>query len=94
MLDPCEISETCERLKVYPNILEKVKEMLDLIEKKKVKSADDFEEALIPEVRKFGQEIVQTWASAEERTLRENLENSHVAHHSKKKYIGTPPLEK
>jgi hypothetical protein len=94
MLNSKEISETCERLKVYPNILKKIKEMLDLIEKKKVESVDDFEEALIPEVRKFGKEIVQTWASVEEGTMRENLENNNVAHHSKKNCIGIQPLEK
>lgn len=92
MLDSNEISETCERLKIYPNLLEKVKEMLDLIEKKKVKSVDEFEEALIPEVGKLGKEIVETWATAEERVMRNELESKNMAHHSKKKFIGIPPL--
>jgi len=47
-------------------------------------SVDDFEEALIPQVRKFGVEIVQTWAAVEENQIRMNLEGDGVAHHSKK----------
>jgi hypothetical protein len=70
-------------LKVYPNLLEKVKEMLDLIEKKQVKSVDDFEEALIPQVRKLGGEIMQTWACNEEKLMRENLEEKGEKPHSK-----------
>lgn len=84
MLNSHEMLETYERLRAYPNLLVKVKEMLDLIEKNKVESVDDFEEALIPQVRKFGVEIVQTWAAAEESQVREKLEDSGAEHHSKK----------
>lgn len=93
MLNSNEKLEIWDRLKVYPNLLEKVKEMLDLIEKKEVASVDDFEEALIPEVRKLGKEIVQTWASIEEGVMKENLESCNMAHHSKKNYTGIQPLE-
>ena len=84
MLNANEVLETYERLKVYPNLLEKVKEMLDLIEKEQVKSVDDFEEALIPQVRKLGGEIMQTWACNEEKLMRENLEEKGEKPHSKK----------
>lgn len=94
MLSSEEMIETCDRLKVYPNLLEKVKEMLDLMEKNKVDTADDFEEALIPEVRKFGREIMQTWASTEEGLLKKDLEDSNIGHHSKKNCIGTRSLGK
>lgn len=94
MLNSNEMIETYERLKAYPNLLEKVKEMLDLIEKKKVESVDDFEEALIPQVRNFGKEITQTWAATEELRMRENLESNNVGHHSKKNFTGIPPSEK
>ena len=93
MLDSNEMSETCERLKAYPNLVEKVKEMLDLIERQKVVGVDNFEEALIPQVRKFGQEVVQTWASSEEQLERESLEGKKVAHHSKKNSTGKLHLE-
>ena len=93
MLDSNEMSETCERLKAYPNLVEKVREMLDLIEKQKIEGVDNFEEALIPQVRKFGKEIVQTWASSEELLVREDLEDERVAHHSKKKFTGIPRSE-
>lgn len=94
MFDQKEAEETWERLKAYPNLLSKVKGMLDLIEKRQVESADDFEEALIPEVRGFGKEIVKTWATYEEGFIRESLENDGAAHHSKKKSTGIPPLAK
>ena len=92
MFDQKEAEETCVRLKAYPNLLSKVKTMLDLIEKKQVESADDFEEALIPEVRGLGKEMVKTWAAYEEGLIRENLENDGLAHHSKKKSTGIPHL--
>lgn len=92
MLDSAEAIKVYERLKGYPEILEKVKEMLDLIEKGNVESADDFEEALIPQVRKFGRVIVQTWAASEEAGMRKALETHRVGHHSKKNSIGIQPL--
>lgn len=94
MLNKDETLKTLERLQAYPKILGKIREMLDLIEVQKVESADDFEEALIPQVRKFGKEIVETWASQEESTLRTHLENQKVPHHSKKNSTGVRPLEK
>lgn len=94
MLNTNEISEIYERLKVYPNLLEKVKEMLDLIEKREVESVDDFEEALIPQVRKLGAEIMQTWASSEENAMKEKLERDNETRHSKKNCTGTRPLER
>ena len=94
MLDINEMKETYERLKVYPSLLEKVKEMLDIIEQEEVESIDDLEEALIPEVRGFGKEIVQTWACTKEGVIKKDLENKDVPHHSKKNCIGIPPLEK
>lgn len=94
MLNTDEVLETCERLKIYPNLLEKIKEMLDLIEKEKVKSVDDFEEALIPQVRKFGGEITQTWASNEEKLLREKMEAKGEKPHSKKNSNGKQLLGK
>ena len=94
MLNSNEMVETCERLKGYPTLLEKVKGMLDLIEKEEPRSADDFEEALIPEVRNLGKEIVEVWAGDEEKAEREELEKNGAPHHSKKNSTGTPPLEK
>ncbi|NGX31235.1 MAG: hypothetical protein K940chlam8_00600 [Chlamydiae bacterium] len=94
MVNSNEILETCERLKAYPELMEEVKEMLDLIESGNVESADDFEEALIPEVRKFGKKIIETWATHEGKVARKDLENKKATHHSKKNSIGKLPLEK
>lgn len=94
MLNSNEIEDTCERLKAHPSLLEKVKGMLDLMEKEKVESADDFEEALIPQVRNLGKDIMQAWAQEEEKAARECLEKSGKGHHSKKNSTGIQPLEK
>lgn len=94
MLNSSEIKETWERLKTYPSLLEKVKRMLDLMEKEKVESADDFEEALIPQVRNFGKDIIQAWASEGEKAERKDLEKNGEKHHSKKNSIGTQLLGK
>jgi len=94
MLESTEIVETCERLKAYPSLLAKVKGMLDLMEKKKVETADDFEEALIPEVRQWGKEILELWAQGEEEEIKEKLEEKGETHHCKKNSSGTQPLEK
>ena len=94
MLDLNEKEETCERLKNYPSLLEKVKGMLDLMERQEVESADDFEEALIPQVRNLGKDIIQEWASEEKEKAKEYLEKSKKEHHSKKNSTGTQPLEK
>jgi hypothetical protein len=94
MLNAGEVLETCERLKIYPNLVEKIKEMLDLIEKEEIKSVDDFEEALIPQVRKLGGEITQTWASNEEKLLRKKMGTKGEKPHSKKNSNGKQPLGK
>jgi len=84
MLNKEEMLETYERLKAYPTLLERVGQMLDLMEKNNVKTADDFEEALIPQVRQFGKDIMESWSSLEERLLRKDLEDKQEKHHSKK----------
>jgi len=84
-----ETEEIVKRLIAYPKILNKIKEMLDLIEKNQIETADDFEEALIPEVRGFGKEILQTWVANEEGIIRKNLENKESVHHSKKLHWNT-----
>ena len=94
MLDSNETEETCERLKAYPSLLEKVKGMPDLMEKEKVESADDFEDALIPQVRNLGKDLMQSWAREEEKAAREYLEKSGKGQHSKKNSTGIQPLEK
>jgi len=94
MIDLQEAEKTRERLKAYPSLLKQLKGMIDLIEEKeKVESADDFEEALIPQVRKLGKEIVQVWATEAECTLRKDLEKQQRAHHCKKNSTGIQPLE-
>ena len=94
MLNLDEIQETNERLRAYPDLLEKIKGMLDLIEKKQPQTADDFEEALIPQVRNLGKNIVQAWASKEKGIAKKDLKEEKANCHSKKNSTGIRPLEK
>jgi hypothetical protein len=77
MLNTKESRDTIERLKSYPNLMEK-----------EVESADTFEEALIPEVRKLGKEVMEHWANSQEDTLKETLDDAGELYHSKKNSIG------
>ena len=72
-----------ERLKTYTEILEKVRELLDTMERKDFQSIDSIEEALIPDVRGLGKILVNSWASNEEVALKESLEGT-LPKHSKK----------
>ena len=89
-----ETKKILKRLEAYPNLLNKVEEILDLMEIKEVNSVDYFEEALVPEVRNLGTEIMQTWATNKEQQDKKDLENNKYPHHSKKNYIGKHFLEK
>ena len=57
--------------------------------------ADDAEERVIGEMRKFGQEILEEWAKEGARKEEEAVVNRGVAvkKKSKKNFTGTPPME-
>lgn len=86
-------SELIERLKTYPEILQKVEELLNTIERRDFTSVDSIEEALIPDVRGLGKILMASWAFKEEESLRKPLEETNQPHHSKKNSTGIQHLE-
>jgi hypothetical protein len=84
MLNEEEINKTCERLKNHPEMLETIKELLDISEGiKDLQKADDAEFALIPEVRGLGRKCLKDWA--EQRTEAVEESSKKLRSHSKKK---------
>lgn len=80
-----EANKTCDRLKNHPEILEGVKELLDISEGiKGIQRADDAEYALIPEVRGLGKKCLQDWANNQANAVEESSKKT-LKLHSKKK---------
>jgi len=88
-----EDAEFVEKLKNYPEILQKFKELLVTIERRDFESVDSIEEALIPDVRGLGKMLLSSWASEEEEVLRNQTRQNSQKQHSKKNSIGTQHLE-
>jgi hypothetical protein len=93
MLNQKEMEQTFNRLKKYPNVLEKVKELVDTIERTDFQNVHTIEEALIPDVRGLGKMLLTSWASKQEEDLKSKLEEDKQRYHSKKNSIGTQHLE-
>src|SRR5690349_21588440 len=85
--------EFMEKLKNYPEILQKFKELLVTIERRDFESVDSIEEALIPDVRGLGKMLLSSWASEEEKVLKNQTRQNSQKQHSKKNYIGIQHLE-
>jgi len=88
-----EDAEFVEKLKNYPEILQKFKELLVTIERRDFESVDSIEEALIPDVRGLGKMLLSSWATEEEEVLRNKTRQNAQKQHSKKNSIGTQHLE-
>jgi hypothetical protein len=61
MLNEEETNNVLNRLKSHPEILESIRDLLDITEGE-IERADDAEFALIPEVRGLGKKCLQDWA--------------------------------
>jgi hypothetical protein len=84
-----------ERLIQYPKILEKVENMLDIMEDKcgKYEIGDDAESALIPEVSGMGKALLKEWGNKKAEEKRNMSEEKGLKKHSKKKFCGTQATE-
>lgn len=86
MLNEEEINKTLNRLKNHPEMLETIKELLDISEGiKGIKKADDAEFALIPEVRGLGKKCLHDWAKQRSQEGEEEAKEEGLRSHSKKK---------
>jgi len=87
-----------ERLENYPYLKSRFKSILDIVEDAScsVDKADEAEQLLIDEMRQLGKEALHDWAVGKERQkVEELLDNKDdIRGHSKKKFLGTRPLEK
>jgi hypothetical protein len=86
MLNAEETSNVLNRLKNHPEILESIKDLLDITEGiKGIEKADDAEFALIPEVRGLGKKCIQDWAKHQSGEKEDMAKKKQLSQHSKKK---------
>lgn len=92
-----KIERISARLSNHPELWSRIDRLLDIVENQDGRAtlADDAEEQVIVEIRKFGQEILGEWAKEGAKKQEEAVLNSGVSvkRKSKKKSIGIPPME-
>jgi hypothetical protein len=86
--------ELLESLEKHPKLLERVEELMLIVEgegEKEIQKADDAEEAVITNLRNFGKELLQEWGIIQEQRLSSKTKEAvpDLKTHSKKNCIGT-----
>lgn len=87
--------ELAKKLEKYPYIKARMESLLSVAENTSgnFDLADDAEEQLIIEIRKMGQEMLQTWADNQvEKKIIETKKSGKAKAHSKKNSIGPQHL--
>ena len=87
--------EIVRRLSRHPQIRSRVAELLAVVEDSNgdLRLADDAEDRLIEEMRRLGQEAMQSWAQGQVQRTEQEVRHSGRAHREgKKNSTGTPPL--
>ena len=83
MLNKEEINKTLNRLKNHPEMLETIKELLDISEGiKGIEKADDAEFALIPKVRGLGKKCLHDWAKQQSEAGKEEAKMEKLRSHA------------
>jgi hypothetical protein len=86
MLNEQEMNDIVNRLKRHPEMMESIKELLDIAEGVKgIERADDAEIALIPEVRGLGKKCLKDWAEYQSEEKSQEARRKGLKLHSKKK---------
>jgi hypothetical protein len=83
-----------ERLRKHPALHARLEALLDMVddESGQFERADDAEEFLISQLRSFGQEVLQEWATNEQLQVEQHWDNHPgVTRKQKKVSPGTPP---
>lgn len=90
-----DTAELVRRLERHPHLKERIKALLNVAENSSglLERADDAEEALIVEVRKMGNELLQTWASTQAKRKEAAARDKALIGHSKKNCTGNLALE-
>jgi hypothetical protein len=89
--------EILRGLQRHPEIKSRVAALLAVVEDTEgdLKRADDAEDRLIEEMRRLGQEAMQSWALGQVHQTEQEVRHSGRAHREgKKNFTGTPPLAK
>ena len=84
-----------QRLNSHPLLRQRLESILEVVEGQQggLKRADDVEERLVQELRRLGQESLQTWAQGQvEQTEQAMRCYGGVHREGKKNFIGTAPL--
>lgn len=82
-----------ERLHKHPALRARLEALLDMVEDEsgQFERADEAEEFLISQLRSFGQELLQQWATNEQLLVEQHWDNRpSVARKQKKDSTGTP----
>ena len=87
--------ELVRRMSGHPKLRERLASILDVVEAEEagLKRADDVEDRLVEEIRRLGQEVMQSWAQTQvDRTEQEMRCYGGVHREGKKNSTGTAPL--
>jgi hypothetical protein len=88
--------ELIKRLNHHPVLRARITSLLDVVDDvgNDLKRADDAEDRVVDEVRRMGQEALQTWAQTQMELTEQDVRRSGRAYRDgKKNSAGTPPLE-
>ncbi len=96
-MDKSKISdeELLKRLNNRPEIRERIASLLDVVDDAggDLKRADDAEDRVVDEVRRMGQEALQSWAQTQVMQTEQDVRRSGRAYRDgKKNSAGIPPL--
>jgi hypothetical protein len=85
MLNEEEVNNLVNRLKNHPNLLESIRDLLDITEGVKgIEVADDAEFTLIPEVRGLGKKCLEDWTKHQVNEQEAKAREMKLRQHSKK----------
>jgi len=72
--------ELIEQLRAYPELMERVKSLLEIVQAEgAIKRADEIEALLIEELRRLGKTTMESWASGSEKTLGAQLKQKDAS---------------
>jgi hypothetical protein len=86
LLNEKEMNDIFHRLKNHQEMMETIRDLLDITEGVKgIERADDAELALIPEVRGLGKKCLKDWAEYQSGEKSQEARQKGLEQHSKKK---------
>ena len=87
-------NQILEKLEKYPTIKSKFIELIEFLERKNLKLADEAEMTVRNTLNGMGENLLETWAKNQEKIESKKFSEKSLPKHRKKNYIGIPPMEK